>query len=554
MGKSKKNKTKSTNEPNVRMKLHVNSLEGKFLFVESKETADINTSEIEMFDPLKLDIEVIKEVLFLKKHVPGLENTVLRKKHTTKQIFIVLTEEEIKKGRPKTKIEINFVDPFKNFEEVERLSKLEGMQNVLKEFGNTIINLTSSFEDKNSKPVEHEVNISEKQYDEVASEDEDRESENDKAFELIKEVLESIEKSETLSKLMKLFTNILTIDQKTDFLIGLTDEIINKEESVSNRLIELIKHILPKLTLRQQNSVCSYVGSLLNSSLLYQSNVMPTAKELTLNDLKTCPKSEFYSQCDGRLIAYLDSITKKTGKTRQTSSATKEEKDTIVNFKSNAYENILKARNLKCVTIPGIIEHLVVYLSSGKSRHTTQVVSKSGAKGTRPVIEQILNNSLVECKFVEPKNKSLFFSFDNIQKLLKSYRIGGKNQEKALAVVVTSVLAILPDGKTESDIQYIAENSPEFWFHDIEIDKKNQVIFEKLNSTALKSTIKNVKEESSVLSDIFRDSLKEALKYVDNDMDSNSSDSITQEIRNNIQKTSKNMFGRPYKYKCHFQL
>ena len=91
--------------------------------------------------------------------------------------------------------------------------------------------------------------------------------------------MESIEKSESLSKLMKLFTNILTIDQKIDFLIGLTDEIKNKEDSVSNRLIELIKHILPKLTLWQQTSVCSYVGSLLNSSLLYQSNLMPTAKE-----------------------------------------------------------------------------------------------------------------------------------------------------------------------------------------------------------------------------------------------------------------------------------
>ena len=78
-----------------------------------------------------------------------------------------------------------------------------------------------------------------------------------------------------------------------------------------------------------------------------------------------------------------------------------------------------------------------------------------------------------------------------------------------------------------------------FWFHDIEIDKKKQVIFEKPNSTALKSTIKNVKEESLVLSDTIRDSLKEALKYVDNDMDSNSSDSIDQEIGYNIQKRKK---------------
>ena len=33
---------------------------------------------------------------------------------------------------------------------------------------------------KNSKPVEHEVNINEKQYDEVESEYEDQESDNDK--------------------------------------------------------------------------------------------------------------------------------------------------------------------------------------------------------------------------------------------------------------------------------------------------------------------------------------------------------------------------------------
>ena len=85
-------------------------------------------------------------------------------------------------------------------------------------------------------------------------------------------------------------------------------------------------------------------------------------------------------------------------------------------YKTNAYKNILKARNSKSVSIPGIREHLVVYLSSDKARNTTHIFSKAGAKGTRPVLEQILTNSLEKCKFVEPKNKSLFFSFDNIQK------------------------------------------------------------------------------------------------------------------------------------------
>ena len=37
------------------------------------------------------------------------------KEHTDKQIYMVLTNKNIPRGRPKTKIEINFLDPFKTF-------------------------------------------------------------------------------------------------------------------------------------------------------------------------------------------------------------------------------------------------------------------------------------------------------------------------------------------------------------------------------------------------------------------------------------------------------
>ena len=95
---------------------------------------------------------------------------------------------------------------------------------------------------------------------------------------------------------------------------------------------------------------------------------------------------------------------KKSGKTGRTAPKENEETEKHMFYKTNAYENILKARNSKSVSIPGIREHLVVYLSSDKARNTTHIFSKAGGKGTRPVLEQILTNSLEKCKFVEPKN------------------------------------------------------------------------------------------------------------------------------------------------------
>ena len=50
-------------------------------------------------------------------------------------------------GRPKMKIELNFNDPFKKFEEIERLSKLDGMKEVLVSFATAIHDLFSENED-----------------------------------------------------------------------------------------------------------------------------------------------------------------------------------------------------------------------------------------------------------------------------------------------------------------------------------------------------------------------------------------------------------------------
>ena len=112
---------------------------------------------------------------------------------------------------------------------------------------------------------------------------------------------------------------------------------------------------------------------------------------------------------------------------------------------SSVYDSLLKARN--CMN--GLKEHIICYISSGRSHIVSDLISQLGGKGRRNYID-------------EPKNVSIFVSFNNIQKLMKSYRLTSKEQEKVYAVVVTSILATLPDGYNCNDIQFKASNSNVF--------------------------------------------------------------------------------------------
>ena len=153
-----------------------------------------------------------------------------------------MSEKTNPKGRAKTKIEINFADPFKNFEEVERLSKLDGMLSVLKEFGNALIDLTESNEEEVDITNEHEVNINEKAYDEETMEHEEQESTDDRAYELIKQVLESIDDTETVSRLINPFINVLNGNQRVKVFSEIKTKILNGEEIESNNLIDIIQY------------------------------------------------------------------------------------------------------------------------------------------------------------------------------------------------------------------------------------------------------------------------------------------------------------------------
>ena len=71
------------------------------------------------------------------------------------------------------------------------------------------------------------------------------------------------------------------------------------------------------------------------------------AYEPNLNDLKTASKSEFYGKCDKRLQSFIDNLMDRALYKTENS-----------NFKSNIYENMLKARNSKYTSKTGLKEHI----------------------------------------------------------------------------------------------------------------------------------------------------------------------------------------------------
>ena len=73
-----------------------------------------------------------------------------------KVCMLTSSNEKQRLGRPKMKIEINFNEPFDKFDEIERISKLEGMEEVLTPFANAILELFTSTEGSETESIDEE--------------------------------------------------------------------------------------------------------------------------------------------------------------------------------------------------------------------------------------------------------------------------------------------------------------------------------------------------------------------------------------------------------------
>ena len=192
------------------------------------------------------------------------------------------------------------------------------------------------------------------------------------------------------------------------------------------------------------------------------------------------------------------------------------------------------------MSIVGLGEHMVSYLSSGKSRQASFVFSKQGSKGTFPLLDKILENLMSVCRFQAPINKSIYVSFDNIQKLYKNYRLGVNEQEKAIAAIVTSVLCILPDGEQESKIQFDRQYSPEFWLYGFRNSKQNNFAVTDIDSNILKGLIKDDCDVTQIKM-IFRKKIDKAIIAVKEDMNFCYEESVDIELAQHLEKRQKRL-------------
>ena len=388
-------------------------------------------------------------------------------------------------GRPFTKLEIDLNDPMKVLKDVERLCNVKNQQIRL---NITILakGLLDMVMDRKTESVQ-----TENETIELISQSTDR--------------LSSYEKSHLVSDI---FTKVKREDQ-----------------------VKILFMFYSDLDIDQQSDVFSFLGYSLNDDVYEASNKCEKlAKDLNILDLNNSTKKAFYENCDIRLKSFIDTLTKRKKASNEID---------ITNYKSNIYENILKARNTKFVSIVGLKEHMVAYLSSGKSRHTSQVFSKQGGKGCRPLLEIILTNSEEVCKFKAPEMKTLFFSFDNIQTLLKSHRIGGFHQKKILAVVVCSIMCLLPDGEEICKLQYSHENTPANWYSRYKFEPEKKIFTDNLSLSALKKCIKLDEEDVKIFNEIFESDLHTALMFVKNDLDENFQDSIDLKTKIAVAKKKK---------------
>ena len=185
----------------------------------------------------------------------------------------------------------------------------------------------------------------------------------------------------------------------------------------------------------EQVGLYKTLGNILNKDIYKQSSSFPPVSSLDLSSLLKWSTKDVVNQTDARLVSFLDEATK-------VSSNHKEETETQRhNSIYNAIENILKARNQKCVSPPGLSLLTLIYVFGGRSRLICNMVSSTGAKGKYNLVKDcVLQNSKLssarECK----DGVEVYYSFDNAQKLFAIHRLYSQNQNKAIARVVTLLM------------------------------------------------------------------------------------------------------------------
>ena len=259
-------------------------------------------------------------------------------------------------------------------------------------------------------------------------------------------------------------------------------------ESTNLKLVKSFERFFIQLDENQQLSMFETLGHILNSSLHQQSVSFPPVVALDLQSLISWSSDHVYEETDNRLKVFLEASTKLTGNKNgkgeywQRENTAKARKYSLY----NCVENLLKARNRKCVVPPGLTLMTLAYIFGGRSKFVCDLVAATGAKGTYPLVkDQILKNSentsLRKCQ----DGVEVFYSFDNVQKLFAIHRLYSQNQNKPIARIATSIVKCYPDGLLRSNIQYLLDNNPMRWLYRFSYIVESRSFYEVLDKNVL---------------------------------------------------------------------
>jgi hypothetical protein len=301
-------------------------------------------------------------------------------------------------------------------------------------------------------------------------------------------ILPLMENSNIKSKVIQLGLGIINciddtiedgIEQVTKLLQSLSPSVQNPVDL--KFMLQAFGCFVSNLPIDQQLTLYKMLGDQLNKRLKEQSEDTPKMENVDIKELLKSSGKEVYDKADPRLRMFIEAAVK-TDFTEKYGSDNANMKKT--GFCHNIIENFLKARNLRFVILAGLSFLTLVYIFSGRSVQTCKLVAATGAKVTYKIVTQfVLPNSKKTSYKSCVDGVTVYYSFDNIQKISKIWRVHGSNQDKSLAKVATSIVHCYPDGLLSSNIQYVLRHSPMMWLYKMELNHSSNALVDSLIGT-----------------------------------------------------------------------
>ena len=222
------------------------------------------------------------------------------------------------KGRPATRIEIDLSDPSDSLEKIKYACTNQTIKKNILLFASQLLDICGGGSDSRSSQTEFAT----KSLIYVAFHEDKVETFIDSVYDISKEMA-SYERSYMISLL------ISQMDEKDQ--------------------VKMLFKFYEDLSLEGQSDMFGFLGISLNRELFNASKACNAiSKDLNLEELKKASKDKFYESCDSRLKNFIDYITENEHYRTEN-----------INFKSNIYENLSKARNVKFNCAVEVKEHMV---------------------------------------------------------------------------------------------------------------------------------------------------------------------------------------------------